>query len=86
MMTAAGHSTNLLYGLPFRREAVMPDAGVIMRSLLEALPEEAEARDELVALGAVAAGVINTTEVEGRAALVERFCATLRKNVATELN
>lgn len=64
----------------------MPDSKTIMRSLIEALPEEAEARDELVALGAVTAGVINTVVPEERADLVERFCATLRRQVAMELN
>lgn len=64
----------------------MSDSGKIMRSLLRVLPEKAEARDELVALGAVAAGVISSTDPEGRAALVETFCATLRRNVAIDLN
>ena len=64
----------------------MPDSAAIMNSLLKALPEEADARDELVALGAVAAGVINATDPEKRADLVERFCSTLRKQVAMELN
>lgn len=61
-------------------------ANDIMRSLLEALPAEADARDELVALGAVTAGVIITTEPEERAKLVDSFCSTLRKHVAGELN
>ena len=62
------------------------DSGEIMRSLMQALPEEADARDELVAVGSLAGAIINATAPEGRAALVERFCATLRKAVATELN
>ena len=62
------------------------DSGEIMRSLMQALPEEADARDELVAVGSLAGAIINTTAPEGRADLVERFCATLRKAVATELN
>jgi hypothetical protein len=62
------------------------DSGEIMRSLMQALPEEADARDELVAVGSLAGAIINATAPEGRADLVERFCATLRKAVATELN
>lgn len=64
----------------------MPDAKAIMHSLLEALPEEADARDELVAIGSLAGAIINTTDPAGRAGLVECFCATLRHAVATELN
>lgn len=64
----------------------MSDSAAIMKTLLEALPEEADARDELVAVGGLAGAIINATAPEGRADLVECFCATLRKAVATELN
>lgn len=64
----------------------MSDTGTIMRSLLDALPDEADARDELVALGTIASAIINATEPDGRAGLVECFCDTLRKGVAMELN
>lgn len=64
----------------------MSDSKAIMQSLIEALPAEADARDELVALGSIASAIINTTEPGGRADLVECFCDTLRKGVAMELN
>jgi len=64
----------------------MSDSKSILKSLTEALPEEASARDELVALGAIASAIINATEPDGRAGLVECFCDTLRKGVAMELN
>jgi hypothetical protein len=64
----------------------MSDSKSILKSLTEALPEEADARDELVAIGGLAGAIINTTAPEGRADLVECFCKTLRKAVATELN
>lgn len=64
----------------------MSDAKEIMHALLEALPEEADARDELVAIGSLAGAIINTTDPAGRSDLVERFYATLRHAVATELN
>lgn len=64
----------------------MPDSAAIMKTLLEALPDEADARDELVAVGGVASAIINATAPEGRADLVECFCDTLRKSVAVELN
>lgn len=64
----------------------MSDSKSILKSLTEALPEEADARDELVAIGGLAGLIINTTAPEGRADLVECFCDTLRKAVAAELN
>lgn len=58
----------------------------IAEALSDALPRSADARDELIALGMVATGVICTTRQEDRAQLVETFCALVRKGVATELN
>lgn len=64
----------------------MSDSLSIVKLLTDALPEEAAAREEIIALGIVAGGVIATTPFEGRAELVETFCATLRNQVAGELN
>ncbi len=65
----------------------MPDEVLdIVSSLAAALPKEADPRDELIALGMVATGVICATEQESRAELVETFCKMLRKGVAGELH
>lgn len=87
MMTAGTANPTLLYGVPIPHgEATMSDSGAIMRSLIEALPEDGSVRAELAALGAVTAGVVMASPAEDRAGLVEHFCNTLRKHVATELN
>lgn len=51
-----------------------------------ALEPTQDARDELIALGVVAAGIILECDVEGRQALVDTFCNILRKSVAIDLN
>jgi hypothetical protein len=67
-------------------DAVMSKAKTISENLAEALPATADPRDELVALGMVATAIICQTEPEARAALVDTFCDTLRKGVASGLN
>jgi len=47
---------------------------------------EANALDELIALGMIATGVICSTPVEQRSELIETFCALVRKGTATDLN
>lgn len=86
MMTDGVSIANHICGSPYSREATMPDTNEIMHALLEALPPEARVCDELAALGAVTAGVINTISMEQRSDLVERFCSILRKQTAMELN
>jgi hypothetical protein len=67
-------------------EAMSDEALDIASSLAATLPEEADARDELMALGLVTTGVICAVRHEDRAELVETFCAMLRKGVAGELH
>lgn len=67
-------------------EEAVSEANQIADSLAAALPEEGDPRDELVALGMVASGVICQTAQHERADLVEAFCSILRKSVALELN
>lgn len=85
---ATGYLTTLLYALPtLAGKAKMADhSKAIMKDLLKALPPEANARDELIALGAVVVGVINAAEIEQRAGLAQHFCGLVLKNVAKELN
>jgi len=64
----------------------MSDSTQILESLIDALPEEADARAELVALGSAASLIIGTMPEEARADLVECFCDTLRKGVQAGLN
>lgn len=59
---------------------------MIIEALTDALPPEANARDELIALGMVATGVICSTPIEQRSELIEIFCALVRKGTATDLN
>lgn len=78
----------LLYALPsLAGKAKMADhSKAIMKDLLKALPPKANARDELIALGAVVVGVINAADVDQRAGLAQHFCGLVLKNVARELN
>lgn len=64
----------------------MSEAHLIADTLANVLPENASPRDELMALGMVASGVICNTALEHRADLVETFCRVLRRSVAIELN
>lgn len=64
----------------------MSQSRQIAEAISDALPPRADARDELIALGLVATGVICQTPVDRRAQLVDTFCALLRKGCATELN
>lgn len=58
---------------------------VIIR-VAEALEDAENAKEELVALGTVAAGVICQTSPEGRQRLVDVFCRTLRETVKIDMN
>lgn len=58
----------------------------ITDALTGALPREAEARDELAALGIIATGIICQAEPDERAELVETFCGILRKSCASDFN
>lgn len=60
----------------------MSQPKTIARALSNALPAQADARDELIALGLVATGVICQTPLEGRAELVDTFCTLIRKGTA----
>lgn len=54
----------------------------LIASLTDALPDEMDATEALVALGTVTAGVICHTDCqESRSSLVETFCNLLRKSV-----
>lgn len=64
----------------------MPKALEIYDSLAAALPENADAREELIAVGMVATGIISAVPHEDRAELVDKFCKTLRLGVAGELH
>lgn len=64
----------------------MTDALELAGEIASVLPEEADPRDELVALGMVATGVICSTRHEDRAELVDTFCKMLRLGVAGELH
>lgn len=64
----------------------MSDAKRIADSLAHAMPDTADPHDELIALAVVASGVILTTAVDQRAALVDNFCRVVRKSVNLDLN
>lgn len=64
----------------------MPDANEIAMALADALPRNAERRTEIIAVGMLATALIVGSKPDDRADLVEEFCATLRKSIATELN
>jgi hypothetical protein len=70
----------------FKGRAMDPEANEIAIILADALPEGADRRTEIVAVGILATALIADTVVEERAELVETFCATLRKSVANELS
>lgn len=63
-----------------------PDENEIALMLADALPQNAERRTELIAVGMVATALIAGSNPEDRAELIDTFCATLRKSVAMELN
>ena len=69
-------------------EEAMSNSKKIASALAEALPAKADVRDELIALGLVATGVICQTPMEGRAVLVDTFCRLVRQGttVASDLN
>lgn len=67
-------------------EEAMSQSRQIAEAISDALPPRADARDELIALGLVATGVICQTPVDRRAQLVDTFCALLRKGCAADLN
>lgn len=54
--------------------------------LADALPETAERRDEVIAVGMLATALIAGCEPEERHELIETFCALLRSSIANELN
>lgn len=58
----------------------------IAKSLANALPPEAEVRDELTALGFVATGILYQVDPSERAELVETFCRILRKGCTSDFN
>ena len=55
-------------------------------AIAETMPETSTVQDDLVALGMVVSGVICTAEECERNELVEKFCETLRKSMASQLN
>ena len=55
-------------------------------SVAEVMSESKNPRDELVALGMVATGIICETPAEQRAELVETFCQILRNSVTGALH
>jgi uncharacterized protein YejL (UPF0352 family) len=63
-----------------------PGPNDIAEALADALPREANRRDELVAIGMVATALIEGVEAEDRAELVEVFCRTLRNSIAGGMN
>lgn len=63
-----------------------PEPDEIAIALAEALPRDALVLQEIKALGMVTSALIAGTGQEGRAELVEVFCETLRKSLASELN
>lgn len=58
----------------------------IALALADALPRNAERRDEIVAVGMLATALISGSKPSDRADLVEEFCRVLRDSVAMELN
>lgn len=76
------------YGSPLLPEgyAMDPDAAEIAAALADALPEGADRRDEIVAVGMLATALISGTAAEDRAELVESFCETLRRSICNEMN
>lgn len=63
-----------------------PGSEEIVLALADALPRNADRRDEIIAVGMLATALIADSQVEGRAELVETFCNTLRASVAQEMN
>ncbi len=64
----------------------MTDPKDLALSIADALPNEADHRQALVALGVVTSGIIFEAAPEDRAGLVEHFCAILRSSVRGELH
>lgn len=67
-------------------EEAMPTAREIADTLAEALPEEANLANALVAVGMVTNAIISDAPVAQRAELVEKFCSILKSSIATELH
>ena len=61
-------------------------ANALIDSILDVFPEEGDAREELIALAVVTAGVVCNVPMESRAELVDTFCSLLRKSTAIDLN
>lgn len=61
-------------------------ANPTIERLTDALDENSSAKEDLVALGTIVTCVIFTVAKEERANLVESFCKTLRKSVASDMN
>ncbi len=55
-------------------------------ALADALPRTATRRDEIIAVGILATALIATSAPDGRAELVEEFCAILRDSIRGEMN
>ena len=63
------------------------DPATIAISLADALPREADRRDELIAIGMLTTGLICESPCENeRAELVEAFCNILRGCIVQRLN
>ena len=67
-------------------EEAMHTAREIADTLAEALPQEANLANALVAVGMVTNAIISDAPVAQRAELVEKFCSILRNSVSGELN
>lgn len=63
-----------------------PSPDEIACALADALPRNAERRDEIIAIGMLATALIAGTRADDRVDLVNQFCTTLRSSVANELN
>ena len=67
------------------REAAIAPKDIFI-ALADALPRNAERREEIIAVGMLATALISDTDKDGRAELVETFCGIVRKTIAAELN
>lgn len=63
-----------------------PNPDEIACTLADALPRDADRRDEIIAVGMLATALIAGTDPDDRANLIDQFCITLRSSVANELN
>ena len=64
------------------QEAAMSDPKSLALSVADVMSESKNSRDELVALGIVASGIICEMPPEHRAEFVETFCQILRSSVS----